>query len=279
MCERLGIRHVASDGKRLAGSADAGLGVKAIHLVSAWATDLRLTLGQVAVDEQSNAITAIPKLLEMLEIAGALVTIDALGCQQEIAATVREQKADYVLAVKENQPHLYEDVTRLFHEALEQETLEADWDFHTSREKNHGRDELRLCWVLHDVTGIRDRALGQDLASVIVVVTERGIGDQSHSEVRYDISSRKGSAAEFARAIRRHWGIENECHWILDVVFQEDGNRSRCGHAAENVGWLRRMVLSLLKQVKGKQSLAATRLAAGWDEAFLEQILLDLLGN
>jgi predicted transposase YbfD/YdcC len=279
VCERLGIGHVAIDGKRLAGSEDTGMGVKAIHLVSAWATDLRLTLGQVAVDEKSNEITAIPKLLEMLEIAGALVTIDAMGCQKEIAAKVREQKADYVLAAKENQPRLYEDVTQLFHEALEQETLEANWDYHKSREKNHGRDELRLCWVLHDVTRIRDRVLWKDLSSVIVVVTERGIGDHSHSEVRYYISSRKGTAAEFAKAIRRHWGIENECHWILDVVFKEDGSRIRQGHEAENVGWLRRMVLSMLKQVQGKESLAAMRLAAGWNEAFLEQILLDLLGN
>jgi predicted transposase YbfD/YdcC len=279
VCERLGIRHVAIDGKRLAGSQDTGLGVKAIHLVSAWASEVRLTLGQVAVDEKSNEITAIPKLLELLEIAGALVTIDAMGCQKEIAATIRERQADYVLAVKENQAHLHEDLERLFREALEQETLEATWDGHQSVEKNHGRDEVRLCWVLHDVAGIRDWDLWQDLRSVIVVVTERGVGDSSHSEARYYISSRKGSAAEFAQAIRRHWGIENECHWILDVVFGEDGSRIREDQEAENVGWLRRMVLSMLKQVKGKRSVAATRMAAGWNEEFLEQILLNLLGN
>jgi len=279
VCERLGIRHVAIDGKRLAGSEDAGLGVQAIHLVSAWASEVRLTLGQVAVEEKSNEITAIPKLLEMLEIAGALVTIDAMGCQKEIAAKIRERQADYVLAVKENQPHLHEDLERLFREALEQETLDAHWDYHQSEAKNHGRDEVRLCWVLHDVDGVRDRDLWQDLCSVIVVVTERGIGDSSHSEVRYYISSRNGSAAEFAKAIRRHWGIENECHWVLDVVFGEDGSRVRKDQEAENVGWLRRMVLSLLKQVKGKRSVAATRLAAGWNEEFLEQILLNLLGN
>jgi predicted transposase YbfD/YdcC len=279
VCERLGIRHVAIDGKRLAGSQDSGLGVKAIHLVSAWATEARLTLGQVAVDEKSNEITAIPKLLEMLEIVGALVTIDAMGCQKEIAAQIRERQADYVLAAKENQPHLYEDLERLFREALEQETLAANWDYHQSVEKNHGRDEVRLCWVLHDVDGIRERELWKDLSSVIVVVTERGIGDSSHSEVRYYISSRKGSAAEFAQAIRRHWGIENECHWVLDVVFREDGSRIHKDQEAENVGWLRRMVLSMLKQVKGKRSVTATRLAAGWNEEFLEQILLNLLGN
>jgi predicted transposase YbfD/YdcC len=159
VCQRLGIHQVAIDGKRLAGSQDAGLGVGALHLVSAWATDVRLTLGQVAVDEKSNEITAIPKLLEMLEIAGALVTIDAMGCQKEIAAAVRAQQADYVLAVKENQPHLYEDVERLFAEALEEETLEARWDCHASQEKNHGREEMRLCWVLQDVQAIRDRHL------------------------------------------------------------------------------------------------------------------------
>jgi predicted transposase YbfD/YdcC len=279
VCERLGIRHVAIDGKRLAGSAAEGLGIKAIHLVSAWATDVRLTLGQVAVDDKSNEITAIPKLLEMLEITGALVTIDAMGCQKEIAAKVRAQKADYVLAVKENQPHLYEDMTRHFAAALEQETLEATWECHRSQETNHGRDELRLCWVNHDVACIRDRQLWKDLQSVIVVVTERRTGDQCQNEVRYYISSRKASAALFAKAIRDHWGIENECHWTLDVVFQEDGSRIRKGHEAENVGWLRRMVLSMLKQVKGKRSLNATRLAAGWSEDCLEQIMHDLLGN
>ncbi|MGH9439553.1 MAG: ISAs1 family transposase [Terriglobia bacterium] len=279
VCERLGIRHVAIDGKRLAGSQDAGVGTGAIHLVSAWATDVRLTLGQVAVDEKSNEITAIPKLLEMLEIAGALATIDAMGCQKEIAATIRGQQADYVLAVKENQPHLYEDIERLFAEALQRETLEATWDCHASQENSHGRDEMRLCWVHHELEGIRDRHLWKDLQSAIVIVTERVVGDKSSNELRYYISSRKASAATFAQAIRRHWGIENECHWVLDVVFQEDGSRIRKGQEAENVGWLRRMVLSMLKQVKGKRSLAATRLAAGWNEEFLEQILLDLLGN
>jgi predicted transposase YbfD/YdcC len=278
VCERLGIRHVAIDGKRLAGSADESLGLKAIHLVSAWATEVRLTLGQVAVDEKSNEITAIPKLLEMLEIAGALVTIDAMGCQKEIAAKVRAQKADYVLAVKENQPHLHEDVAQLFQEALEQEVLETRWECHHSQEVNHGRDERRVCWVSHDVAGIRDRQLWKDLSSVIVVVTERRTGDQCQNEVRYYISSRKGSAAVIAQAIRGHWGIENECHWTLDVVFQEDRSRLRKGHEAENVGWLRRMVLSMLKQVKGKRSLNATRLAAGWSEECLEQIMQDLLG-
>lgn len=279
VCERLGIRQVAIDGKRLAGSQDAGLGIQAIHLVSAWATEVRLTLGQVAVDEKSNEITAIPKLLEMLEIAGALVTIDAMGCQKEIAATIRGQQADYVLAVKENQLHLYEDIERLFREALEQETLETKWACHAHDETNHGREEKRLCWVLDEVEGIRDRHLWKDLQSVIVVVTERRVGAKSSSELRYYISSRKGDAATFARAIRRHWSIENECHWVLDVIFKEDGSRIRKDQEAENVGWLRRMVLSMLKQVKGKRSLTATRLAAGWNEEFLEQILLDLLGN
>jgi predicted transposase YbfD/YdcC len=279
VCERLGIRHVAIDGKRLAGSHNARLDVKALHLVSAWATEVRLTLGQVAVDEKSNEITAIPQLLEMLEITGALVTIDALGCQKEIAATIRAQQADYVLAVKENQPRLHEDIDRLFYQALEQETLEARWACHASQEKSHGREEMRLCWVMHELEDIRDRHLWQDLQSVIVVVTERGVGDKSSSELRYYISSRKGDAATFAGAIRRHWSIENECHWVLDVAFKEDRSRIRKDQEAENVGWLRRMVLSMLKQVKGKRSLTATRLTAGWNEEFLQQILLDLLGN
>lgn len=276
-CERLGIPHVAIDGKRLAGSQDARRGIKALHLVSAWATEARLTLGQVAVEDKSNEITAIPKLLELLEIAGALVTIDAMGCQKEIAEKVRDQKADYVLAVKENQLHLYEDMESLFREALEQGFTDGKWDYHESHQKSHGRDEMRACWVSNDLGGIRDRALWKDLKSVIVVVTERGVGDSSSSEVRYYISSREASAALFAKCIQEHWGIENGLHWVLGVVFREDGSRIRHGDGAENVGWLRRMVLSMLKQVKGKRTRNATRLAAGWNEELLEQILREIL--
>ena len=276
-CERLGIPHVAIDGKRMAGSQDDRRGLKALHLVSAWATAVRLTLGQVAVEDKSNEITAIPELLGLLEIAGALVTIDAMGCQKEIAEKIRDQQADYVLAVKENQPHLYEDIRSLFQEALEQEFADGKWGYHESHQKSHGRDEMRACWVSNDLGGIRDRALWKDLKSVIVVVTERGVGDASSSEIRYYISSRKTSAALFAKGIREHWGIENELHWVLDVVFKEDGSRIKHRTEAENVGWLRRMVLSMLKQVKGKRSLNATRLAAGWNEGLLEQILREIL--
>jgi predicted transposase YbfD/YdcC len=214
----------------------------------------------------------------MLEIAGALVTIDAMGCQREIAQKIRDQRADYVLAVKENQPHLYEDMERLFQEGLEQEFANGRWECHESQQKNHGRDELRACWVTTDLDGLRNRDLWKDLQRVIVVVTARTVGDTSSSEIRYYISSRKASAALFAKCIREHWGIENQLHWVLDVVFQEDANHTRHREAAENVGWLRRMVLSMLKQVKGKPSLNGTRLAAGWNEELLEQILQDFLG-
>jgi predicted transposase YbfD/YdcC len=279
VCAKLGLRQVAIDGKRLAGSHDRGEGVKALHLVSAWATDVGLSLGQVAVDDKSNEITAIPKLLELIEISGALVSIDAMGCQKEIAAKVRENGADYLLAVKENQPRLFEDIDGLFRHALGDEFADRMWDSYTSQETNRGRDETRQCWVIEDVDGIRDRDLWTDLKSVVVVVTERGEGTTSRAEVRYYISSRRWTAKGFAKAARNHWSIENGLHWVLDVVFKEDGSRIRHGDAgAENIGWLRRMVLSMLKQIKTRKSLNGMRLSAGWSEEAMEDILKEFQG-
>ncbi|OWK45386.1 ISAs1 family transposase [Fimbriiglobus ruber] len=285
VCGKLGRAHIAIDGKRLAGSEDAGAGVTALHLVSAWATDARLSLGQVAVDDKSNEITAIPKLLELIEISGALVSIDAMGCQKEIATTIRAEGGDYLLAVKDNQPHLRADLEALFDHALEQEFASGTWDGFAQEKTTRGREELRQCWVLTDVDeirkGVRDYALWKDLTSVIVVVSERGEKGKSQTETRFYISSRVASARQFAGWARNHWGIENGLHWVLDVVFREDTSRVRNGDEdaqAENVGWLRRMVLSVLKQIKTKSSLNGMRLKAGWDEAYMEEILLKIKG-
>jgi predicted transposase YbfD/YdcC len=274
VCQRLGLRQVALDGKILRRSHDRGKGKAALHLVSAWATENSLTLGQVAVADKSNEITAIPQLLQMLDVAGALVTIDAMGCQKEIASAIIEQEADYLLAVKENQPRLYEDIEQFFHAALDGDFVGVTHDYAETAEVGHGRGEQRGCWVFGEPTWIRDRSLWADLRSVIVVVRTRDVDGKSSSELHYYISSRQAKAVDFLQATRCHWRIENNCHWVLDVSFAEDQSRIRKDHGAENFAWLRRMALSLLKRVKGvKGGVRCRRLKAGWDTTFLERVL------
>lgn len=270
---------VAIDGKTLKGSRDKAGGIKALHMVSAWATEAGLTLGLVAVDDKSNEITAIPKLLQMLDIEGALVSIDAMGCQKDIAQQVREQKADYLLAVKENQERLYQDIEAMFldfaddNEAYRYTTAD-------SSDCGHGRDEWRAVYVFEDLDSIRDRELWRDLARVIVVLRERKVGDEISHEAHYYISSRKADAKLFLSAVRGHWGIENGCHWVLDVCFAEDACRSRKGHSAENLACLRRMALSMLKTAEGPQcGTRNRRLTAGWDTSYLEHILSQATRN
>ena len=264
---------VPIDGKTLRGSRDKAGGGKALHLVSAWAAEARLTLGLVAVEDKSNEITAIPKLLQVLDLEGALVSIDAMGCQKDIAALVREQKADYLLAVKENQERLFQDIEALF---LDHANDSAGYRCTTaeSSDRGHGRQEWRGVFVFEQLEGIRDRALWRDLARVIVVLRERQVDGAISNEAHYYISSRKADAEVFLAAVRQHWGIENGCHWVLDVCFAEDACRSRKGHAAKNLAYLRRMALSMLKSADGpKCGTRNRRLTAGWDTAFLEQIL------
>lgn len=274
LCQRLGLKQVALDGKTLRRSHDRGKGKAALHLVSAWATENSLTLGQVAVADKSNEITAIPQLLQMLDVAGALVTIDAMGCQKEIAATIRQQGADYLLAVKDNQPRLHEDIEQFFQAALDDDFVGRTHDYAETAEVGHGRGEQRGCWVFGEPTWIRDRSLWVDLRSVVVVVRTRDVDGKSSSELHYYISSRQAKAADFLQATRDHWRIENNCHWVLDVSFAEDQSRIRKDHGPENFAWLRRMALSLLKRAKGvKGGIRCRRLNAGWDTTFLEQVL------
>jgi predicted transposase YbfD/YdcC len=273
----LGLKHVAIDGKTLRGSHDRGKGKAALHLISAWAVENHLTLAQEAVDGKSNEITAIPKLLELLDLNGALVTIDAMGCQKEIAEQIVEQGGDYVLAVKENQPTLYEEI-----EHLEEAALEDDYAGCSScgkEEQSHGRQELRACWVLTDLESLRERSKWPGLRSVIVVVRERTVGDKNTCEKHYYISSRELRAEQFLKAIRGHWGIENSLHWVLDVTFHEDGSRVRKDHGPENFALLRRMAVSMLKAEGSKGSIRGKRLIAGWNNDFMEKILLDFAEN
>ena len=273
----LGLKHVAIDGKTLRGSHDRGKGKAALHLISAWAVENHLTLAQEAVDGKSNEITAIPKLLELLDLNGALLTIDAMGCQKEIAEQIVEQGGDYVLTVKENQPTLYEEIER-----LEEAALADDYAGCSScgeEEQSHGRQELRACWVLTDLESLRERSKWPGLRSVIVVVRERTVGDKNTCEKHYYISSRELSAEPFLKAIRGHWGIENSLHWVLDVTFHEDGSRVRKDHGPENFALLRRMAVSMLKAEGSKGSIRGKRLIAGWNNDFMEKVLLDFAEN
>ena len=264
---------IGIDGKTLRASLDRAKGKNPLHVVSAWATENRLLLGQVAVDEKSNEITAIPKLLDVLEISGAIVTIDAMGCQKEIAAKIRAKGADYVLAVKGNQEHLEEDVAERFAEVTE-ETTRRKPSTYTSEEQGHGREEFRWYEALPVPKTLRNREEWCDLQSICRVTrvyTDKG---KEEVEVRYFISSLKADAELLARGIRGHWGIENGLHWVLDMYFNEDRSRAREGNAAVNLALLRRWVLSLMRRddtVAG--GIEKKRLQAAWADDSRETIL------
>jgi predicted transposase YbfD/YdcC len=277
VADGLGLKHIAIDGKTQRGSHDRGKGKSALHLMSAWAVENHLFLGQEAVDPKSNEITAIPKLLELLDLEGTLVSIDAMGCQREIAEQIVEQKGDYLLAVKENQPTLYAEIERLDEAALANEYRGASHC--CTEEESHGRAELRACWVLTDVADLQERVGWPELQSVVVVVRDRTLGEENSCEKHYYISSAKLSAKKCLQGVRGHWGIENSLHWVLDVVFDEDGSRVRKDHGSENFGLLRRMAVSMLKAEQSKGSIQVKRLMAGWNNDFLEKVLLDFTGN
>ncbi len=273
LAERLGIQQIAIDGKTLRHSGAAASGLGPLHLVSAWATQNHLTLGQGAVEGKSNGITAIPKLLELLDLNGALVTIDAMGCQKEIARGIVAAGGDYVLAVKDNQPHLLADIQECFAEALENDFAGLEHDSYQTQDKGHGRQEVRYYDVIYDPEKIRNQEAWVNLCVIGMCLSERTVGEKTSQEVRYFIGSRKASAKVYGQAIRNHWGIENGLHWVLDVTFGEDANRVRQRNAAENLSELRRVALSLLKQHPSKQSIVCKRLQAALDTDFLEEIL------
>jgi predicted transposase YbfD/YdcC len=268
-------RLIAIDGKTLRGSYNRQDGKAAIHMVSAWATESKLSLGQVVVDEKSNEITAIPALLEVLELSGAIVTIDAMGCQKEIAAKVRERGGDYVLAVKQNQPTLYEQVREAIDEGLEQDAEQIDE--HGTVEKGHGRRETRTYAVFPAPEGVDPEGLWQDLSAVGVTFSERTDSrGRTSLEERYYILSRRLSAQEFADAVRGHWSIENQLHWQLDVSFREDESRVRTGHAAANLSVIRRFALGLLKrETECRRGIETKRLKCALSEEYREKVLFN----
>src|SRR5919112_632566 len=247
----VGLRRVIPiDGKTARRSGRRGRGLAPLHLVSAWAGANHVTLGQVAVEDKSNEITAIPKLLELLDLSGALVTIDAMGCQKEIAAKIVGRGGDYLLAVKENQPHLYEDIDARFTEALETDFAGLQYSMARTEGPNRGRQEVRECHVIAHPEGLRDAGLWAGLAAICMVLSHRVVAGVESIECRFYIGSFVGAAQEYLSAIRGHWGIENSLHWVLDVVFREDESRHYAGNSGENLALLRRLAISMLKQEK-----------------------------
>lgn len=264
---------VPIDGKTARGSYTDAEKSNAIHIVSAWASDYGITLGQVAVDSKSNEITAVPQLLDMMELKGTIVTLDAMGCQKAIAKKVIEGGGDFTFAVKDNHPKLAAAIEQAFLDAYEAGLLKSGFRSKTVREKGHGREEMRsycVASVPESMKALTKAWPGiQSIGQAINVTTN---GEKETSETRYYISSRAPKVGEFSQSVRKHWGIES-MHWILDVVFGEDASRIRTGHAVENMSFTKKFVISLLKQDTSKTSLKGKRKRAGWNTDFLQKLM------
>lgn len=262
-------KMVGIDGKTLRGSHDKASGKAAIHMVSAWAADVGIVLGQIKTDAKSNEITAIPELIKTLALQDAIITIDAMGCQKAIARTIIEQKADYVLQVKDNQKGLHENIALFF-----QEPDKAGLDCIETIDGGHGRIETRRYMTTGDINWLHGKHLWAGIKSIAMVTRERDINGTVSKEKSYFISSLQSDAATIAKAIRSHWGIENSLHWCLDISFREDHCRVRKDHAPENMGILRHMAINLLKREKSlKGGIQTKRLKAAWDHEYLMKIL------
>lgn len=274
--ESIGAQVIPIDGKTVRQSFERSGGQSAIHLLSAWASEHRLVLGQLKVDSKSNEITAIPKLLEILDIAGCIITIDAMGCQKEIARQIIDKGADYVLALKGNPGKLYDSVSSWFEQALSNGFDGSDHSYYQKTESGHGRIEIRQYWSvpISELGGLANLQQWSGLKSVGMVVCERRQGNKTTIEVRFYISSLSSDALVLANAVRSHWQIENSLHWVLDMTFHEDASRIRKDNAPENFAILRRMALNLLsrdKTVRG--SIAMKRERAALEHNYLLQVI------
>lgn len=279
--QRVAGEVIPIDGKCLRGSHDRGLGKNAIYMVSAWAHDNHIVLGQRKVDEKSNEITAIPELLRALDVAGCIVSIDAMGTQKDIAAQIVAQEGDYVLALKNNQPHLFEDVQGLFTWADNLDYEAIVHAYHKDTHKGHGRIEIRECWTISDpscITMLEGWEEWADLHTVMRIRAERRIGEMCTTEERYYISSLPDVGAKTAEqaleTIRSHWSIENCLHWVLDMAFREDESRIRKDHGDENLAVLHHITLNLLRQdTQTRLGIHGKRLKAGWNTDYLARLL------
>jgi predicted transposase YbfD/YdcC len=271
----LGGQVIALDGKTVRGSFNRSGEQKALQLVSAWASQHRLVLGQMKVEENSNEITAIPALLNLLEMAGCIITIDAIGCQQTIAQTIIDKKADYILSLKGNQGSLHKAARQWFEQALKQGFEGIEYSYHETIEANHDRIEIRKCWTV-PVSLLEGNYTQQwaGLRTIGMIVSERRLWNKTSYEVRYYISSLTSDAKVFAIAVRSHWGIENSLHWVLDVTFAEDNSRIRKDHAPQNLALLRHLAINLLRQEKTfNSSLAQKRYRAALDNNYLVRVI------
>ena len=258
---------ISLDGKTARGSHDKRNGKKAIHIVSAWANANSIVLGQVKVDDKSNEITAIPELLDELDITGDIVTIDSMGCQKSIAQKIIDYQADYVLSVKGNQPNLEAQIEQSFQLAKPEEIFETV-------EKDHGRIETRRCSVIRELKWVEAKEQWPSLNAIAKMDRKREIGDKTEEETTYYITSLTSGAEDIAKAIRAHWGIEASLHWSLDVTFREDHSRKRMGNSDQNFALVRKIALNLLKTDKTvKVGINGKRLKAGWDTEYLLKIL------
>lgn len=265
---------VAIDGKTLRRSYDGSSGKKAIHMISAWATDQNIVLGQYKTAEKSNEITAIPMLIKMLDLSGSIVTIDAMGCQKKIASSIMEKKANYVLAVKENQPQLYGDIKLYLDDIIASGKQIGPLCYHETIDADHGRIETRKYWITTDIDWLHGKENWRGLKSIGCVERIREIGENISFEKSYFIGSIENDAELFAKAVRNHWGIENGLHWTLDMAFREDESRIRKGHAPENFAVLRHIALNLIKNEKTfKGSVNTKQLKASWNKLYLEKII------
>lgn len=268
---------IALDGKTLRHSFDTATGQSALHLVSAWASENGLVLGQLKVDGKSNEITALPALLKLLDVKGCVVTMDAMGCQKELAGQIIQQGGEYVLGLKGNQGSLHEETRYFFEEAKKMKWREVPYRYHETVEKDHGRIEIRRCWMVEEVAikwlAREDQWPG--LASIAAIEAERRTGKKVTKETRYFLSSLRGNGKQLAEAARKHWGIENSLYWVLDVTLNEDQSRIRKDHAPENMALMRRLALNLIRKTKPrKASVRGSIKKAGWDNSFLEAILV-----
>jgi len=271
--ETLGFRHIAIDGKTVRGMRYSSSPLRQLHLVSAWATEANLTLGQVAVEEESNEITAIPKLLELLDLHGMLVSIDAIGCQTEIASKIVERGGDYLLVVKDNQETLKSDIIDCFVEAYESDCENVKHESYETVEKKHGREERRVYEIITDPVGIQNRDAWANLTVIGKCYRECTIQGQTTCEERYFIGSKRCGVRRYAEGLRNHWRIENCLHWQMDVTFAEDAHRMEKRRGGQNFTLLGRLALGLIKQHPGKGSVRTKRYAATLDVQYLEEIL------